>query len=114
MTPFHLSDESDHPSKPKDAKYHADGKYQSDEQLRKWAGDPNCFEMESAAKILSERTAKRDALRDNPFDPRTEVSADAKYMAEKIGNKIVTHLWILFVLLPVVIGVLWAALSAMR
>lgn len=32
------------------------------------------------------------------FDPRREVSADAHY--------IVKHLWIIFVLLPVVLGVL--------
>jgi hypothetical protein len=31
------------------------------------------------------------------FDPRTEISADAKHIA----SRIVTHLWILFVLLPV-------------
>ena len=35
-----------------------------------------------------------------PFDPRTEVPADAK--------RIVTHLWIIFVILPVAIGILWA------
>jgi hypothetical protein len=34
----------------------------------------------------------------NPFDPRTEVSADARYIAQKI----IKHMWILFVGLPIV------------
>jgi hypothetical protein len=38
----------------------------------------------------------------DPFNPRTEVSADAKHIA----GKIVTHLWILFVLLPIFASVL--------
>jgi hypothetical protein len=37
-----------------------------------------------------------------PFNPRTEVSADAKYVARKV----VTHLWILFVALPIVLIIL--------
>jgi hypothetical protein len=39
-----------------------------------------------------------------PFDPRREVSADAKH----ISGRIVTHLWVIFVLLPIVLGILWA------
>jgi hypothetical protein len=46
---------------------------------------------------LSER---RQALQDNPFDPRTEVSADAIHIA----SRIVKHLWIIFVLLPFAIA----------
>jgi len=38
-----------------------------------------------------------------PFDPRTEISADAKHIA----SKIVTHLWIIFVLLPVGLALLY-------
>jgi hypothetical protein len=38
----------------------------------------------------------------SPFDPRTDISADAKHIA----GKIVTHLWILFVLLPIFASVL--------
>ena len=34
-----------------------------------------------------------------PFDPRTEVSADARH--------IVKHLWIILVLLPGVVGLCW-------
>jgi hypothetical protein len=52
---------------------------------------PNCNVLFKAAK-------------DIPFDPRAEISADARHIA----SRIVTHLWILFVLLPVVLGLLWA------
>lgn len=37
-----------------------------------------------------------------PFNPRTEVSADAKHIA----SRVVMHLWILFVALPVVLIIL--------
>jgi hypothetical protein len=40
------------------------------------------------------RTETRD------FDPHTDISADAKH--------IVKHLWIIFVLLPFVVALLWA------
>ncbi len=45
-----------------------------------------------------------------PFDPRTEISADARHIA----SKIVMHLWILFVLLPVIIGVLLALVGVIK
>jgi hypothetical protein len=82
--------------------------------------------MELCARMLSERLAdrakvgaqrqaareeeeqrlskKRQALQDCPFDPRTEISADAKHIA----SEIVKHLWILFVLLPILVGLLYA------
>jgi hypothetical protein len=41
----------------------------------------------------------REELQNNPFDPRTEISADARHIA----SKIVIHLWILFVLLPIIV-----------
>jgi hypothetical protein len=50
----------------------------------------------------SEKAANREAAQDNPFNPRTEISADAKHIA----SRIVTHLWILFVLLPLFVGLL--------
>lgn len=85
-----------------------------DRDLEKWGTDPNCFEMEACANALAERRAKRDdtaepriagrQLQDSPFDPRKEVSADGKYIA----GRIVTHLWILFVLLPILAyALLW-------
>ena len=42
-----------------------------------------------------------------PFDPRKEVSADAKH----ITGRIVTHLWIIFVLLPMVLAILYFLLK---
>ncbi len=72
----------------------------SDEQLEQWGTDPDCLEMARCAEVLAERqTGRRKELHNNPFDPRTEVSADAKH--------IVKHLWILFMLVPFIFGALW-------
>jgi hypothetical protein len=77
----------------------------------------------------SSRTAedKKTRLVANPFDSRSEVSADARHIAENqaaltrnevsadarhIAGKIVSHMWIIFVLLPIVLGVLFAVLTA--
>ena len=104
-------------------KYHIDGQmeFQSNEKLEQWAGDPNCIEQEACAAFLAkrksvqaaelaeaeaERALKRKEMEDNPFDPRSEVSADAKHIA----NKIVTHLWILFVALPLMLAILYSLL----
>jgi hypothetical protein len=92
--------------------------YALDEDLKKWADDPNCLNRDKCAALLLERrikqeavlAAKRKTLQDNPFDPRTEVSADAKHIA----SRIVTHLWILFVLLPVIAVLLMALVGAIR
>ena len=74
----------------------------SDADLERWASDPNCRDSEKCSKALGSRRALRERVKqakiDNPFDPRTEVSADAEYIA----GRIVKHLWILFVLLPVI------------
>jgi hypothetical protein len=48
----------------------------------------------------------RQESRAKGFDPRTEVSADARH--------IVKHLWIIFVLLPVLLGIVAAILIAME
>jgi hypothetical protein len=90
----------------------------SDEQLQEWASDPDCIEQEQSAAHLNcrlaerakrkeELAAKRQELQDNPFDPRTEVSADAKHIA----SRVVTHLWILFVALPLVLALLFQLLK---
>jgi hypothetical protein len=90
----------------------------SDDQLQQWASDPDCIEQEQSAAHLNWRVAerakqkeqlaaKRQALQDNPFDPRTEVSADAKHIA----SRVVTHLWILFVALPLVLVLLYQMLK---
>jgi hypothetical protein len=97
--------------------YLSDSKEVPDEQLDIWAHDPNCIEMEACAGALAKRrkreaerqaralaeiqqlVERRKRLEENPFDPRTEVSEDARY----ISGRIVKHLWILFVLLPLVV-----------
>jgi|CZKJ01.1.fsa_nt_gi hypothetical protein len=56
---------------------------------------------------LARRAAKVEALQENPFDQRAEVSADAKHIA----SRVVTHMWLIFVLLPVVLGILFAILK---
>lgn len=43
-----------------------------------------------------------------PFNPRNEVSADAQYIAKRI----VRTMWTIFVLLPVVIGIIFAIATA--
>ena len=43
-----------------------------------------------------------------PFNPRKEVSADAQYIA----SRIVRTMWTIFVLLPVVIGIIYAISTA--
>jgi hypothetical protein len=112
-------------TKEKSTRYHAPVSQlwaYSIEDLEKWATDPDCIEKDECAAHLAKRQAeqvrlqaerdearakKRAGLQDNPFDPRTEVSADATYTA----SRIVKHLWIIFVLLPVVLGLLWALLK---
>jgi hypothetical protein len=42
------------------------------------------------------------------FDHRTEISADARYIA----GKIVKHMWVILVLLPFVLAVLYGILTA--
>jgi hypothetical protein len=85
----------------------------SDQVLEKWAVDPQCNEKESCKKELIRRQqelvqqdlpAKES---DRPFDPRTEVSADARHIA----NRVVANLWIIFVLMPSALGLLWLAVK---
>jgi hypothetical protein len=103
-------------TKERNSRYHADemAQFSSDEELEKWGTDPDCVESDACAKILAERiakqvikksegcaakAAKRWELQDNPFDPRTEVSADARHITKQ--------LWILFVLLPFLASLVW-------
>jgi|GEM_PF-4157279 len=101
----------------------------SDEQLTQWANDPNCKQRDSAEQELADRrkrhgikeansknleaqderrrlarNARRDELLEYPFDPRGEVSADTKYL--------VRNLWLIFVLCPIAIVLLYAILFA--
>jgi hypothetical protein len=85
--------------------------------LEEWANDPNTDNPRDCLNAVKERrdailreedrlSKKRQAMQEDPFDPRTEVSADAK--------KIVSNLWIIFVLLPFVMGVLYLILSSTK
>jgi hypothetical protein len=65
------------------------------------------WRLAERVKRKEELAAKRQELQDNPFDPRTEVSADAKHTA----SRVVTHLWILFVALPMVLVLLYQILK---
>ena len=101
----------------------------SNEQIAEWAADPSCIEKEKCAteltrrervleekevsdererlaeeKRLSDRRAKLEA---KPFDSRTEISADARHIA----SRVVTALWTIFVLLPIVLAILFAILK---
>lgn len=51
--------------------------------------------------------ADRQKSLSNPFDPRSEISADARHIA----GRIVTQMWIIFVVLPLVAGILYAVLK---
>jgi hypothetical protein len=75
-----------------------------DSKLEEWSVDPSCPDQskKKCLVMLLDRKARREEERTGQarsFYPRTEVSADARY--------IVRNLWIMF-LIPAVIGVVWA------
>jgi hypothetical protein len=94
------------------------------QELERWANDPKCFEAELCARERayrqnrSERKPVRaiearmlaEERQGSAFNPRTEVSADAVY----IVSRIVKHLWIIFILLPVVVAVLLFAVGVIK
>lgn len=85
--------------------------------LLQWAADSNCNQQALCADLLARADAEakrradmsREEIENNPFNPRAEVSADARHIADHI----VKHLWIIFVLLPVMLGILFAILKAL-
>jgi hypothetical protein len=79
--------------------------YKNALKIREWAHDPLCYEQERCLQEFERRKQRRQNLEEDPFDPRTEVSADAK--------KIVAHMWIILVLLPFVLGLLYAILRSL-
>jgi hypothetical protein len=48
---------------------------------------------------------KRQVSRTLPFDARNEVSADARFIA----SRVITHLWIMLVVFPIVAFILYSA-----
>ena len=94
-----------------------------DDRLAKIASDPDCSNSKECREQLAMRQAERakraeeeqirrenvrTELEKNPFDPRNEVSADARHVA----GRIVKHLWIIFVALPFVLAVLFVILRS--
>lgn len=73
-------------------------------QIEKWASDPACNQRAFCAAAIN----KMEEVADPPFAARTEISADARYVA----GRIVKHLWIIFVALPFVLATLYAILTA--
>jgi hypothetical protein len=73
----------------------------SREQLEAWASDPDCNQRLLCATALKKLTEIP------PFDPRTELSKDAHYIA----GHIIKHLWIIFVVLPFVLALLYEILK---
>lgn len=53
---------------------------------------------------------RRQISRTLSFDARNEVSADARF----ISSRIVKHMWIIGVLLPVVAGLLFVAVASLK
>jgi hypothetical protein len=91
----------------------------SEKQLEQWAAaDSNPDNQRLAMDALRNRKANRDSIEDARqgatqlalFDPRTEVSADARYIA----GRIIKHLWIVFVLLPVIAVVILVLTGAIK
>jgi hypothetical protein len=98
-------------------------------ELEKWSQYPGRADRELCAEILAGRLRTREAkeqaqqqtakdrlserrrlIQANRFDPRTEVSADAFHIA----GRMVTHMWIIFVLLPVVLVILLAITGVIK
>jgi hypothetical protein len=91
----------------------------SDKQLEQWAAsDSNPYNQRLAIDALRKRKANREAIQDARegvpqlalFDPKTEISADARYIA----GRIIKHLWIVFVLLPVIAVVFLVLTGAIK
>jgi hypothetical protein len=64
--------------------------------------------VELKRRLLTETQGQEPREIQTAFDPRTEVSADARYIAKRISRT----LWIIFVLLPVVLAILYAIVTA--
>jgi len=88
----------------------------SDEVLKEWAGGEDQTTAEVArAEIARRAEVGAEAIRQKaeraprveipPFDPRTEVSADAK--------RIVLDLWLVVLIVPIALWIIYSMLSAM-
>jgi hypothetical protein len=76
----------------------------SDAQLEKWANDPECNQRLFCESLLAKRSEART------FNPVTDVSEDARYIA----SHIVKHLWIIFIALLFLLAILFAILTNIK
>jgi len=60
------------------------------------------------AWLSADQSASQEPAGASPFDPRVDISADARHIA----GRIVKHLWIIFVLLPCIFGLLYLLASS--
>ena len=97
--------------------------------LRTWLNEsPGATAMEAEEKAQKARAQKQTVNNSNsvpgtpvavvPFDQRTDISADAYHIARcaredsrEAAGRIVKNLWIIFVLLPVALGIVFAILK---
>ena len=79
-------------------------------QLEAYAADPGCNQRMNCKAELRRRGVvfpeENPLPEPRPFDPRTEVSADARFSS----GRIVTHLWVILVVLPFVLAILYEIL----
>lgn len=86
----------------------------TNEELAQYAVDPDCSNAKDARIELETRIGQdvprrervKADLEANPFDPRNEVSADARYIAKRV----VKHLWIIFLVVPTILSIILLAL----
>jgi len=76
------------------------------EEKERWAS--RFKRPENIAENPIAQAAAREIAVESPFDPRIEISADARHIA----GKIIKHLWIIFVLLPIVLVIAFEIVSA--
>jgi hypothetical protein len=75
---------------------------------------PPAVWAEAATEELKRRGFAKGIDPTTPTPPNP-ISADAKYIAwavDENSDRIIKHMWIIFVLLPVVLGILYVILSA--
>ena len=79
----------------------------TDEQLQGLTR--NLMHGEAAEHEIEARRLRDEGL-EKPFDPRREVSADAQYIA----GRIIKHIWIVVVLLPIALAIVIALSKSAR
>jgi len=84
----------------------------SQEQVEKWATDPNCIEKASAAYQLEYRQNQSEPQRSWEEAGVNRRPQRRLYLLDTDTEKITSALWIVFVILPVFLGSLYATITA--